>query len=118
MKTFEDLEAWKDAKALAVAVYRIAREKPLSSDFSLRDQIQRSAVSIMSNIAEGFERLHKLEKKKFYNIARASCGELRSKLHLLKDIGFISPKTHSELTNLSNLTGKLTSGLLRSLDRT
>jgi len=117
MKTFEDLEAWKEAKALAAAVYRIAREKPLSSDFSLRDQIQRSAVSIMSNIAEGFERLHKLEKKQFYNIARASCGELRSQLHLLKDIGFISPQTHSELTELSNLTGKLTSGLLRSLDR-
>jgi four helix bundle protein len=65
MKTFEELEAWKEAKALAVSVYRITREKPLSSDFSLRDQIQRSAVSIMSNIAEGFERLHKLEKKQF-----------------------------------------------------
>jgi len=71
----------------------------------------------MSDIAEEFERLHKLEKEQSYNIARASCSELRSQLHLLKDIGFISPETHSELTDLSNLTGKLTSGLLRSLDR-
>jgi len=117
MKTFEDLEAWKEAKSLAVAVYRLTQEKPLSSDFGLRDQVQRSAVSIMSNIAEGFERLHKLEKKQFYNISRASCGELRSQLHLLKEIGFISIKTHSELTDLSNLTGKLISGLIRSIDR-
>ena len=62
MKTFEELEAWKEAKTLAVAIYGITREKPLSLDFSLRDQIQRSAVSIMSNIAEGFERLHKLKR--------------------------------------------------------
>lgn len=117
MKTFEDLDAWKEAKSLTVSIYQIAREKPLATDFSLRDQIQRSSVAIMSNIAEGFERLHKAEKKQFYNIARSSCGELRSQLHLLKDIGFISLKTHSDLIDLSNLVGKLISGLLRSLDR-
>jgi hypothetical protein len=76
MKTFEDLEAWKEAKSLAVAVYRITRDKPLSSDFSLRDQIQRSAVSIMSNIAEGFERLHKLEKKQFYRANPCALGQI------------------------------------------
>lgn len=117
MKTFEELDAWKEAKSLAVGVYRITKEKPLASDFSLRDQIQRASVSVMSNIAEGFERLHKAEKNQFYNIARASCGELRSQLHLLKEIDFIPSAQHSNLVNQSNLVGKLISGLLRSLDR-
>jgi four helix bundle protein len=83
----------------------------------LRDQIQRAAVSIMSNIAEGYERLHIHEKRQFYNISRASCGELRSQLHLLHDIQFISGESFESLTAQANCVGRLTTGLLRSLDK-
>jgi four helix bundle protein len=116
MITFEQLEAWREAKSLAVAIYQLGRIKPLATDFSLRDQIQRAAVSIMSNIAEGYERLHVAEKRQFYNVARASCGELRSQLHLLRDIQFITTEQFEPLTEHANRVGRLTSGLLRSLD--
>ena len=113
--TFEQLEAWGEAKALAVEIYNLGRNKPLALDFGLRNQIQRAAVSIMSNIAEGYERLHVPEKRQFYNVARASCGELRSQLHLLREIGFIPEAQFGSLTGRANRVGRLTSGLLRSL---
>ena len=115
--TFEQLEAWREAKGLAVEIYSLGREKPLATDFGLRDQIQRAAVSIMSNVAEGYERMHVPEKRQFYNVARASCGELRSQLHLLREVGFISDPQFELLVEHSNRVGRLTSGLLRSLDR-
>ena len=114
--TFEQLEAWCEAKNLAVETYKLGRVKPLAADFSLRDQIQRAAVSIMSNIAEGYERMHVSEKRQFYNVARASCGELRSQLHLLHDIEFITDKQFESLNEQANRVGRLTSGLLRSLE--
>jgi four helix bundle protein len=116
MITFEQLEAWREAKNLAVAIYKLGQLKPLATDFGLRDQIQRAAVSIMSNIAEGYERLHLPEKRQFYNVARASCGELRSQLHLLRGIKFISDEQFESLTEQANRVGRLTSGLLRSLE--
>jgi four helix bundle protein len=116
MITFEQLEAWREAKNLAVEIYKLGRVKPLATDFSLRDQIQRAGVSIMSNIAEGYERLHVPEKRQHYNVARASCGEVRSQLHLLRDIQFISDKQFDTLTEQANCVGRLTSGLLRSLE--
>jgi four helix bundle protein len=116
MITFEQLEAWREAKNLAVAIYKLGQAKPLATDFGLRDQIQRAAVSVMSNIAEGYERLHVPEKRQFYNVARASCGELRSQLHLLRDIKFIPDDQFELLIEQANRVGRLTSGLLRSLD--
>lgn len=114
--TFEQLEAWREAKALAVEIYNLGRIKPLAADFGLRDQVQRAAVSIMSNIAEGYERLHVPEKRQFYNVARASCGELRSQLYLLHEVGFIRDTQFELLVDRANRVGRLTSGLLRSLD--
>jgi four helix bundle protein len=116
MITFEQLEAWREAKVLAVEIYNLGRIKPLAADFGLRDQIQRAAVSIMSNIAEGYERLHVPEKRQFYNVAPASCGEVRSQLHLLREISFISDSQFELLNERVNRVGRLTSGLLRSLD--
>jgi four helix bundle protein len=75
--TFEDLEAWKKSRRLVNAVYQLTHEPRLARDFGLCSQIQRAAVSVMSNIAEGFERTHNQEKLQAYNVARASCGEVR-----------------------------------------
>ncbi|MBU6410830.1 MAG: four helix bundle protein, partial [Verrucomicrobia bacterium] len=65
--------------------------------------------------AEGYERLHVPEKRRFCNVARASCGELRSQLHLLREIGFIPDAQFESLSDRANRVGRLTSGLLRSL---
>ena len=88
--SFEDLDTWKRARELVRQVYALTRRGPASRDFALRDQIQRAAVSAMTNIAEGFERIHIAEKIQFYNIARASCGEVRSLVYVMLDVGYIT----------------------------
>lgn len=76
VKNFEDLEIWKDARALTRAIYQLTRSPKFSKDFGLRDQIQRATGSIMSNIAEGFERGGNQEFIQFLYVAKASCGEV------------------------------------------
>ena len=112
--SFEDLDTWKRARELVRQVYALTRRGPASRDFALRDQIQRAAVSAMTNIAEGFERIHIAEKIQFYNIARASCGEVRSLVYVMLDVGYITLEEQSHLQNLSISTGKLISGLIHS----
>ena len=85
INSFEELEAWKNARELVRFVYSIFRREPASRDFGLKDQVQRAAVSAMTNVAEGFERVHSAEKLQFYNIARASCGEVRSLSYVMLD---------------------------------
>jgi len=85
LKFFEDLEAWKQSQKLVSAVYHMTLDGKLARDFGLCGQLQRTVVSIMSNIAEGFERMHLQEKIQFYNIARGSCAELRSLLYVVED---------------------------------
>ncbi len=112
--SFEQLEAWRTARELVRAVYSFFRRKPAAIDFGLRDQVQRAAVSAMTNIAEGFERVHPAEKMQFYNIARASCGEVRSLSYVMLDAGYITEAEHKTLLELVAQTGRLVSGLIRS----
>jgi len=111
---FEQLEAWRTARELVRTIYAFFRRKPAALDFGLRDQVQRAAVSAMTNIAEGFERVHPVEKMQFYNVARASCGEVRSLSYVMLDAGYISDAEHKTLLELVALTGRLVSGLIRS----
>ncbi len=86
MKTFEELQIWKDAKVLAVEIYSI----DFKNDFGFKDQIQRAAVSIMSNIAEGFERGSNREFVKFLSYSKGSAGEVRSMISLALDLDYIN----------------------------
>ena len=112
---FENAEAWKLARTLTNLVYGYCRREPLSRDFGLRDQLQRAAVSVMNNVAEGWKSLHAAEKRQAYNIARRSCGEVRSMSYVLLDNKFISETDQGELVSLCVQTGKLIGGLIRSL---
>src|SRR3990172_3382472 len=89
-ESFEDLEAWKAARALTNEVYRLARREPLCRDFALSDQLKRAALSSMNNLAEGWESLHVAEKRQFYNWSRRSCGEVRSMSYVMLDNAFIT----------------------------
>ena len=111
---FENSEAWKSARVLTNEAYSFCRREPLSRDFGLRDQLQRAALSVMNNVAEGWESLHVAEKRQAYNIARRSCGEVRSMTYVLLDNKFISAAEQSKLLAQCIGTGKLISGLIRS----
>jgi four helix bundle protein len=115
-QSFEDLEAWKAARELTNEAYRLCRREPLSRDFGLCDQFRRAAVSVMNNVAEGWESLHTAEKKQFYNCARRSCGEVRSMSYVLLDNQFVNANEQQSLLNYCIRSGKLVSGLIRSLD--
>ena len=115
---FEDLEAWQQARHLVNEIYSLTRENSsLSKDFGLTNQVQRAAVSIMSNVAEGFERTHLSEKIQFYNIARGSTGEVRSLLYVISDNYPRSAPVAERLRGTAISVGKLVSGLLQSTER-
>ena len=114
---FEDLEAWQEARSLVNALYLLTRTSELSRDFRLYSQIQAAAVSIMSNIAEGFERAPLQEKIQFYNFARGSAGEVRSLLYVITD-NFPVVAVEADRLRLETVTvGKLITGLLNSTTR-
>jgi four helix bundle protein len=89
IKNFEDLEIWKEARSLTREIYTLSKTSQLSKDYGLRDQMQRAAVSIMSNIAEGFERGGNQEFIQFLYIAKGSCGELRSQFYVALDQEYV-----------------------------
>lgn len=88
-KGFEDLQVWQKAKDLAVLIYKITSEGKLAKDFSLRDQMRRSAISIASNIAEGDERDTDKESVRFFFIAKGSLAELRTQLRIALEVNFL-----------------------------
>jgi four helix bundle protein len=85
IKRFEDIEAWQRAREIAKNIYRITSSGEFSRDYGLKDQIRRSSVSIMSNIAEGFERDGNKEFIYFLSLAKGSCGEAASQLYVALD---------------------------------
>ena len=115
IQRFEDLLAWQEARALTRAVYASTAKGALSRDFGLRDQLQRAAVSVMSNIAEGFERTGRLEKLQYMNIARASCAEVKSLLYVCLDNGALAAGSAINLQSQCTQISRLLSGLIRSV---
>lgn len=97
VRYFEDLEVWKLARELTNDVYEATRHERFSKDFVLVDQVRRGAVSIMSNISEGFEREGNQEFIRFLSISKGSCGELRCQLYVALDQGYISQTQFDEM---------------------
>lgn len=97
VKNFEDLEIWKEARRLTGEIYRLTKGEKFAKDFGLSNQIQRAAVSIMSNIAKGFERGGNQEFVQFLYIAKGSCGEVRSQLYVALDQDYVNPKVTDNL---------------------
>ncbi len=93
-RQFEDLRIWREARVQAANVYRdFGIGQPSERDFGFRDQIQRAGVSVMNNIAEGFERRSPAEFAHLLNIAKGSCGEIRSMLYLAEDLNYLTLET-------------------------
>jgi len=109
---FEEIMAWKKAGEMTVIIYNIFKN---NKDYSFRDQIQRASVSIMNNIAEGFERKNNNEFKQFLFISKASCGEVRSMIHLGCKLSYLNEDEYNELLNQSSQISKMLSGLIKTL---
>jgi four helix bundle protein len=97
VKNFEDLNVWKQARQLTQEIYRLTKTEKFLKDFGLRDQIRRAAISVMSNIAEGFERGGNQEFVQFLYVAKASCGEVRSQLYVALDQEYATANNSEKL---------------------
>ncbi|MFS8086869.1 MAG: four helix bundle protein [Acidobacteriota bacterium] len=115
IKKFEDIESWKRARKLTNQVYEVTAAGKFARDFVLRDQIRRAAVSILSNIAEGFERGGDNEFIQFLAIAKGSCGEARAQLYVALDQGYISLDQFETLLESATEVSQLISGFMKYL---
>ena len=113
---FEDLIAWQKARELARLIYEMTRKTPLAQDFGLRDQIQRASVSVISNIAEGFDRSSHAEFHRFLVIAKGSCAEVRAQLYVALDAQLINAAEFDEAKRLAEETSRIIAGLRRSIE--
>jgi four helix bundle protein len=114
IKSFTDLVVWQKGHKLALAIYEITRSFPKRESYGLVDQMRRCAVSITSNIAEGFSRQGKKEKRQFYFTSKGSLTELQNQLLLAKDIGYLSKDRFREIADKTIEVHKLTNDLIRS----
>lgn len=117
IRRFEDLIAWQKARALAREIYQTSRQGAFARDFGLAGQIQRAVVSIMSNVAEGFERSRRDEFHQFLSMAKSSCAEVRSQLYVALDVGYVDRMKFNELLARADEVGKILGGLRASVER-
>jgi four helix bundle protein len=117
IEKFEDFIAWQKARKLTRDIYRTTNLPKFSRDFGLKDQIRRAAVSVMSNIAEGFERGRASEFHQFLSIAKGSCAELRSQLYAALDAEYLNDDQFMVLMYDANETAQVIGGLRVSVER-
>lgn len=115
IKRFEDIIAWQEARKLVATMYQLTSSGALAKDYGLRDQLQRAAVSAMTNIAEGFDCESKIEFARFLSIARRSAVEVQSLLYAALDIGYINEQTFKTEYQQAEKTKALIGGLKKSL---
>ena len=112
VKSYEDLIVWQKAMEMTEEVYRITKQLPKEETFSLMDQMRRSAVSVPSNIAEGFGRKNQKEFYRFLLIARGSAMELETQLKICLRVGYLQQEMITKVLNLLSEISKITSSLL------
>ena len=117
IERFEDLIAWQKARKLTQLIYQVSRRGAFAKDFGLSGQIQRSAVSIMSNISEGFERGGRGEFHQFLSIAKASCAEVRSQLYVAFDVGYLNQDEFDHLLAQAEEVARIVGGLRVSVQK-
>jgi four helix bundle protein len=114
---FEDLIAWQKARRLTKEIYRLTGKEQFKKDLGFRGQIQRASVSIMSNLAEGFERGSKQEFHQYVVISKSSCAEVRSQLYVALDVGYIAQEEFDHTNSLAMEVSRIIGGLKSSLKK-
>jgi four helix bundle protein len=113
---FEDLEVWQHARRLANLIYELTRTGAFARDFGLRDQIRRAAVSVLSNIAEGFESRTQMLFIEFLGRAKASSGELRGQLYMALDQSYLTQDQFNAALALAQTCSKQTTRFIQYLE--
>jgi four helix bundle protein len=117
VERFEDLVAWQKARVLTKGVYLATMNERFQRDFALTGQIRKAAISVPSNIAEGFERGGRREFHQFLSIAKGSCAELRTQLYIAADIGYIDTETAKNLLSGAEEVARILGGLRKAVAR-
>ena len=115
LRRFEELDAWKRSRELARLIYEYTRVGAFTKDFGLRDQIRRAAVSVMSNIAEGFERGGNAEFVHFLTMAKGSAGEVEAQLYVAVDQKYLGEEAFERMREEIDSIKRLIGGLIRHL---
>ena len=115
IERFEDIETWKKARELTKLVYKTTTGRQFAQDAGLRDQIRRAAVSVMSNVAEGFERGGNKEFRQYLTVAKGSTGEVRAQLYVALDAALIDQQQFDRLCALTIEAARLLGGFIRYL---
>ena len=115
VEKFEDLIAWQKARELTKQIYFVSGNGSFAKDWGLKDQLRRASVSVMSNVAEGFDRAGRPEFRQFLVIAKGSCAEVRAQLYVALDVGYLSKQQFEELFALADETGRVINGLRASI---
>ncbi len=114
-ESFEEIEAWKNAREITKQIYEISSSERFSRDFALVNQMRRAAISIVSNIAEGFERNGDKEFIQFLTIAKGSCGEVRAQLYVALDQQYLDDALFAQIKLKLIETSRMISGLIKYL---
>ncbi|HKA08490.1 MAG TPA: four helix bundle protein [Gemmataceae bacterium] len=117
IRRFEDLIAWQKARGLTKRIYLATRDGPVTRDFRFSGQIRSAGVSVMANIAEGFERGGLGEFHQFLSTAKGSCAEVRSHLYVALDVGYLDEESFRSLMNDAEEVGRVVGGLRASVER-
>ena len=117
IERFEDLIAWQKARVLTANIYRASGTGRFLRDFALRDQIRKSAISVPSNLAEGFERWSLGEFHRFLTYAKGSCGELKTQLYIAGDVGYLDAAALEPLLSDAQSVSEIIGRLRRSIER-
>lgn len=115
---FEDVGSWQEGRKLCTMIYEITQHGQFSKDFGLRDQIRRAAVSVISNIAEGFDSKSNMEFHRFLIYARRSVSEVKSQLYVALDVKYIDQEKFNVIYRQADSIGKLINGFVRFLSST
>lgn len=112
VEKFEDILIWQKSRELCLIIYRIFDK---NKDYRFRDQIQSASVSIMNNVAEGYERMGNKEFRKFLYISKGSCGEVRSMLYLAKDLNYVSNEDFDRISTMVVEISKMLNGFIKKM---
>jgi four helix bundle protein len=115
VRRFQDLVAWQKARLLTRAIYIQTQEPKFARDWELTNQMRRAAVSVMSTIAEGFDRQRPAEFRHYLTIAKASCAELCSQLHVAFDVGYVDETLFQQLLAQTEEVSRILGGLRNSI---